>query len=346
MKVKKTPEEISEIILSQLKTGPKTISEISDSVNSNWLTIEKFLKELKEKNLVLEIISSPKMKVYRRYDDLAFYGIPFSKEIRENTHALLCKIAKVWREKVDSPPLKTILQKIAVDLIEESNGEIELPTLHFHYGKTTAVRYEETFEEEGKIFHLTPNQNVLLLRLINEYKKMSSRKAKLFQYKKPGMEFYYIKEKEITEISLWKKSKGDLIKKLETALLKLSSYYPLELKETFKIFDRFIYCSINLLNVNKQEERMEYFKKIKEMFFLVWDAITTEYFLNDSEKWIEPNRRELFLQMKANILNSKLLNIVPRLEDLQSELESINPEDIGRSTSEKSKKLLHFLMEE
>ena len=45
-KIKKTPEQIKEDILNELQNGPKTISEISENMNSNWLTIEKFLNEL------------------------------------------------------------------------------------------------------------------------------------------------------------------------------------------------------------------------------------------------------------------------------------------------------------
>ena len=53
-KTKKTPEEIRSEILAQLKDGPKTIAEISEAVNSNWLTIEKFMNELKAEEKVIE----------------------------------------------------------------------------------------------------------------------------------------------------------------------------------------------------------------------------------------------------------------------------------------------------
>ncbi len=42
-KIKKTPEEIKSEILNQLSNGPLTTTEIGNAINSNWLTIEKFI---------------------------------------------------------------------------------------------------------------------------------------------------------------------------------------------------------------------------------------------------------------------------------------------------------------
>lgn len=342
MKVKKTSRQIKDRILDELKNGPKTIAEISEKIKSNWLTTEKFLKELKDESLVIEVVSSPKMKFYRRTDDVAFYGLPFSKEIRDNNASLLCTIAKKWEEKKGTAPSKTILQKIAVELIEKSNGKItNIPVLRFHYGKTTALRYDEKFEKECKIFNLSSEQNTLLLGLINKYQKMSAHKVQIEQYEKKGMEFYLIKEQEIIN-----NFSSDNIKKLENSLLKFSAYYPSELQEIFPFFDNFIYCSINVLNLNKTKDQEEYLNKLKEIFYLLWDAITTSYFFLDAERWIEQEKKELFNQIKNNIINSKISNISSILEDFKSEVDSINPENIGGKSTEKTKKLFHAILED
>ena len=337
-KIKKTPEEIREAILDKLKNGPKTITEISSLVNSNWITIEQYLKELKDKEKIIEIISSPKMKVYRRTDDLAFYGLPFSKEIRDKTFALLCEIARTWRKQTNSSPPRTILQKVAVELIEESNGEINLPILKFHYGQTTALRYDERCESECKPFILTKKQKESLSKLIEIYKDWSSTKAKMRQYEKPGMNFYKVKEELLEEFR-----KGEMDKIIEK-ILELSINYPSDLEDTYSLFDKFEYCAINILSIEDKTIRRAYSRRIEEIFSLIWDAITTSYFFYEAKKYIEIEKMELFNYIKLNILSSKFSNANPIIDDLKSEVDLIPSEKINLKSSEKSKELLNLLL--
>lgn len=339
---KKTSEEIKSDILSQLKDGPKTTSEIGENINSNWLTVEKFLKELKEKGEVMAIISSQKMKVYRRTDDLTYYGLPFSKEIRDRSSSLLFTIARRWKNETGTYPSRTMLQKVAVELIEDSNEQLrDIPILRFHYGQILAVRYDESFKKDYKILNLTPKQDLALSELINKYKNFSSGKAQLEQYKKESMKFYY--EKEANLIKTFSDKDYDNIEK---SLLKLSVYYPDELKETFELFDKFTYCSVILLNLTDEKEKLEALNKIKEVFYLLWDTITTNCFFYDSERHILEDKKELFNQIKSNVLNSKISNVYSVLEDLKSEVDSINPANLKISDSDKSKEFIHELLED
>jgi len=337
-KIKKTSEEIKNAILNSLKEGPKTITEISEFINSNWITVEEYLKKLKEEREVVEIVSSPKMKVYRRMDDLAFYGLPFSKEIREDTFALLCLIAKMWRENNGKNPPRTILQKVAVEFVEEFRNDFRCPILNFHYGKTLALRYDQKFENECKKLKITQEQKKSLLGLIEEYKDWSSSEAKEKQYKKEGMEFYKTKEELLDLFS------SDKDEEITRKILELSVYYPSELSETYELFDKFEYCSINILNINKKDMKKEYIQKLKEIFSLVWDVITTNAFFHEAEKYIEEDRKELFNYIKNNTMNSKISNVSPILEDLKSEIDSLPLENINLETSDKSKELLNRLL--
>ena len=340
--IKKNPEEIKSEILNQLRSGPKTTTEIGEAINSNWLTIEKFLRELKDQGLVIELVSSPKMKVYRRTDDLAFYGLPFSESIRNKSCSLLFTIADKWQSETKTTPSRTMLQKIAVELIEKSDKQLnEIPILKFHYGQTLAVRYDESFKQEYKLLNLTSEQNILLLSLIEKYRKMSSGRAQIEQYKKEGMEFYYEKEANVI-----KGLCATNLKNIENNLLRLSIYYPVELENTFELFDKFIYCSIVLLNLSNEKDKQESLNKIKETFYLLWDTITTNYFFYDSEKHILPEKKELFNQIKSNILNSKIANLSSVIEDMESEVNSINPEKISKFDLEKSQEFLHELLED
>lgn len=338
---KKTPDEIRSEILSQLGEGPKTIGEIGEAVGSNWLTIEKFLTELKVEGKVIEILSTPKMKVYRRVDDIAFYGLPFSKEIRNKSCSLLFAVANQWKEEKGTIPARTTLQKVAIALIEASGGNLSnIPILRFHYGQTLAVMYNS--EAECKPLALDKNQKECLSKLIEEYHCKKTTYAKSKQYQKQGMELYKEKYENLDKALYFSK---DDPQKIENSLLKLSIFYPIELRNSFPLFDKFIYCSTILLSLKDQEIRKQNLNKIREIFSLVWDAITTEYFFYDSEKYILPDRKELFYRIRDSILNLKIMNLSSLLEDLESEANSINPKEIESPSDKESLEIRKLFVE-
>jgi len=337
---KKSPDEIKSDILTQLNNGPKSIAEISEAIGSNWLTTEKFLNELKEAGIIFEIISTPKMKVYKSIGDLAFYSLPFSEEIRDRSCALLFAIAGEWRKK-GIVPARTMLQKVAIELIEQTEGLKDIPILRFHYGQTLAVRYEPS----AKCTPLTLNESQLkkLSELIKEYAGKLAMYAKSKQYQKPGMELY--KEKyENLERGFFCFNEENF-KNIEKSLLKLSIFYPVELKHSFSLFDKFIYCATILLNLKDKELKKQGFAKIRELFPLIWDAITTEYFLYDAEKFILPAKKELFFQIRDNLINLKLSSISSLILDLESEINSINPIEIEASTDKESLEIRQLFVE-
>lgn len=339
-KVKKTPEEIKSEILNQLSRGPMSTSEIGNAINSNWLTIEKFINELKTEEKVIEIITTAKMKVYGRSDDLAFYGLPFSEDTRKKSAMLLCAIVNEWKKEKGITPSRTLLQKVAVELIEQTDKQLkEIPILRFHYGQTLAIRYEESQISQYEPIKLDSNQMKLLKELVNKYHGKSTNFAKLEQYKKKGMEFYKEKEENLLKVL----AEPDL-KKVEGSLLKMAVFYPIELKNSFPLFDKFVYCNTVILNL-KDNLRKEYIPKIKEIFYLIWDVITTEYFFYDAEKFIHPTKRELFNQIKINTLNPKFSNVLSLVDDLESEVNSINPENIETPMDEESLEIRKILAE-
>ena len=341
-KIKKTPEQIRTEILSQLKNGPKTIGEIGESVGSNWLTIEKFLKELKEEGKIIEVLSTPKMKVYRRVDDIAFYGLPFSEEIRNKSCSLLFAVANKWKEKKGIVPARTTLQKAAVELIEASGGNLSnIPILRFHYGRTLAVMYNPDLKCEP--LKLNSEQEKILVKIICEYNEKPVNYAKSRQYEKKGMELYKEKEENLAKAFFFFNEENK--QRVKKSLFKLSLYYPIELKLSFPLFDKFIYCSTNLLSLKNQEYKKQGFVKIRELFSLLWDLITTEYFFSDAEKHIHPGKRELFYQIRDNILNLKISNLSSLIEDLESEVNSINPEEIEMPMDEESLEIRRVLTE-
>lgn len=338
---RKTPQQIKEEILSSLRKGPLSTNKLSEELGSNWSTINSYVDELKNDGKIRELFSRENLRILIRMDDLAFYGLPFSEEIRRDSSSLLFTIANKWKEENGTNPSKTMLQKIAVELIEKTDKQLsKIPILRFHYGQTLAVSYDESFSKDYGLLKLTPGQESLLLSLIKKYKDMPSSKAQLEQYKKENMKFYF--EKEFGLIKAFSAKNHEEIAK---SLLKLSVYYPNELEGIFSHFEKFIYCSTILLNQKDIKESTETVNRIKEVFYLLWDFITTNCFFYDSEEF-NKDKIELFNQIKTNVLNLKLINLNSVLDDLESEVNSISPEQLKEPISEESREFLHELLED
>jgi len=282
---KKTSKQIRDEIMSQLMEGSKTITEIGDSINSNWLTTEKFLKDLKEDKQVVEVFSSPKMKVYRRTDDPVYYSLPFSKEVRNQNIYLLSKIIKLWKEEKDSYPNKTTIQKIAVEVINDC--KLDLPVLEFHYGRVTCmnVSYEYDLVE---VYDISPPKNsqeiISCIKKISkeeEHTGVSSDERKL-QYENEGMIFYLVKEKLIENFE-------DKEKTIQN-LSELLSNFPMKLEDYYSEFNDFVSTSIALLSIDSNKDNLF---SIKETFFSLWDLLTTALYFKDAGKFILPQKKRI-----------------------------------------------------
>jgi hypothetical protein len=328
---RKTSEEIKGAIILELNKGPKTVSEIAEGIKSNWITTEKFLNELITEKRVIELISALKSKVYGSLSDPAFFNLPLSNKTREKTLSLLKTIQEVWKKETDSPLQKTVLQKLAVKFVEINNLQNDIPVLRFHYGQTLAMRSEENMEI--KLYPLENSQERALKNLIKEYKGYSAKDAKLKQYEKPSMIFYKIKEEAFNNL------RQELNK---NKFFNLLANYPSELSESFTLFDRFIYCAISVLKLKKGKE--DYLIKLKEIFSLVWDCLTTEAYFYDVEKSIAPEKKDLFLQLKSNCINSKVLSVSSALEEIEGEINNLELEEMN--TSDNLSDFVHELFSE
>ena len=318
---RKTPEKIKEKIIFQLNNGPKSISEISDNIDSNWKTTDKFLNELITEERVIELISASKSKVYGSMSDLAWFYLPLAEDIRKKTLSLLYTLNEMWKKETNTIPQKTVLQKLAVKFVESNNLQEEIPVLRFHYGQTLALRFEEGITAEA--YPLDDDKKSNIKELISEYKEYTSKEARLKQYEKDSMKFYEAKEKTFNNFC---SGKEELLKK---GLFNLFSNYPSELSESFKILDKLIYCTISTIKLDKEKE--EYLSRLKETFCLIWDCLTTESYFYDIKQSISPDKEELFIQIKSNYMISKITNISNVVEEIENEINNLEPEEINIS---------------
>lgn len=330
-KERKTPDQIKEEILGELDNGPKSTSEIANNIQSNWITTEKFLSELKEEKKIIELISASKSKIYASLNDLAFFYLPLKEEVRRDTLALLCTIDKIWREESDSSSLsRTKLQKLAVEFVEKNNLQERIPVVRNHYGQTLALRFEGGCT--AKQFPLNQDQRNVLIDLIKKYISISSTDARLMQYEKPEMTFYAKKEKLLNDFS------KNILKNTESNFLDMLAEYPSELLQSFNLFDSGVYCVINALNL---DSKSKYLSNLKEIFSLIWDCLTTEAYFYDIQVKINPEKKELFDQIKSNYLNAKITNVLHVLEELENEINSVEPGPESHNLSESVHKLFN-----
>lgn len=347
-KIKKTPEDIKVKILDQLKNGPKTTAELGDAIGSNWLTIEKFLNELKEQNKVSEVISTPKMRVYRRTDDPVYYSIPFNKKIRTKTLFILSEVEKEWKKEKKSDLSKTALQKLAVDVIKHCN--LNLPILSFHYGLTTCASLDSNNQDILSLIE-EPEDKVAILRCIKEVIRDKNHtgiayQERAYQYKKYDLPFYAAKE-ELTKLFLFhekdKETSKELNLKIKKALLDLSLNYPLKLERFYSDFENFINNSQIILSNQKNE--LQNLEIIKGTLTHLWDKLTTYTSFKDSEQFIEKEDKQLFEQIRDSNLNFKETGYQNHIEELESAALETNPFEINMPQGDSSNEIQKLILE-
>ena len=310
-KERKTPEEIKLAILTELNKGPKSTSELAQIINSNWLTTEKFLSELIQEKRIIELISASKSKVYASVNDPAFFYLPLSEETRDKTASLLKTIYERWKEKTGKIPQKTILQKLAVEFVEQNKLEKEIPIARFHYGQTLTLRYEENVP--CQIWKLNEQQNISLDILINKFSSLNTSQAKNLQYEKPLMRFYRNKENVLKDFS----NKENLKKSLADLLIS----YPSELTESFEMFDRLTFC---IRIAARAEDSEDYLMELREFFSIFWNFLTSEIYFIDLEHFIPEGKKELFFQIKSNYLNMNKNQLKETIKDFENQLIDLN----------------------
>jgi len=349
MAVRKTPQKIKEEILEFLFEGPQSISEIANKIKSNWPTTNKYLEELKGDGKVNEILSTDKMKVYRRTDDPVYYSLPFSKDIRIKTLYILREIQKKWKEERGDDLSKTALQKIAVDVIKEC--DLDLPILEFHYGMTTCASFDPNNQEINR-FIQEPKDKVIILKCIGNVvadKKNHTGiayKERLSQYKRYKMPFYLAKE-ELTKLFILnsnKKSNKEFKDKLQKAILQLSLNYPIRLEKSYPDFERFV-NAVQIILAGENDEESNQLEIIKGTLVQLWDKLTTFTSFNDSEKFIERNRKQLFDQIRDMNYNFKEMDYACYLEELESLAQEVNPFKIKMPESDESKEIQGLIIE-
>jgi len=348
MVVRKKSEQIKKQILDFLFEGPKSINEIKEKLGSNWPTINSYLEKLKEEGKVNEILMTDKMNVYRRTDDPIYYSLPFNKDIRMTTLYILSEVEKKWKKERGTDLSKTALQKLAVDVIK--TGELNLPVLNFHFGMTTCASLDSTNKDIMNLVE-KPKEEKLIIDCIGEVINDKNHtgiayQEREYQYEKYKMPFYLSKEK-LTKLFMAhknNKTNKEFKENLKKALLNLSLNYPIKLEKFYSDFEKFI-GNVQIILSKDDKEDIEGLEIIKGTLTQLWDKITTFTSFQDSEEFIEKDKKQLFEQIKELNYNFKELNYKSYIEELEALIQEINPFEINMPQNEMSNEIQKLILE-
>ncbi len=323
--VKKSREEIIDSILSFLDEKPLSIQQISEKVGSNWTTINEILEQLKTEGRVKDVVATDKIKILKRTDYPVFYGIPIKKEYRDQTLFIASEIVKEWKEKNKGElPLNTILQKVAVEVINKC--KLNLPVLPLHYGLVTAlaIKPEEQINKNYE-WKWYPEKSFIIKAIKEEIPKHKNKalEEEDIQYTNHDLKLFQTK-KEIIKLFKFGLDKTDT-KKLEKNLIRMSLFFPSENLEVYNLFDRYVSsCTILLISKTPKKNLAE----IREAFDILWDLATTEMFLRGAKRFVLGEDIQLFELIKGFHLNSKICTAEERISNLESIARSINPDEL------------------
>jgi hypothetical protein len=334
-KVKKSREEIKRLIITELLKKPLSIQQISKKLSSNWSTIFELLGELKKEGKIREVISTEKIKIYKATDYPVFYSLPIQEKHRKLSLFLFSEIANAWKKKYNTTPPATTIQKVAVDVVKESG--LDIPVLPFHYGLVLPIFSTKDSTPDKHIPENSKEIKSCIEKILPAHTEKAWREE-INQYKKYNMSFFLAKNK----LALAFESQNK--KEIESAILRLSWEFPNDESNSiiFSLFDKFVYCSIILLNWKNYKSDLS---ELKGLYEGIWDLITSNMFLNEAKEYILKEDMPLFEIIRTSTLNSKISPIEEKLLELEPFVNSINPEEIETPMDEESIKIREILTE-
>ncbi len=293
--------------------GPASINDVCSKLNISWATAKSALEEMKEHGEVKEIISNPKIRIFKLTNDPAFFGVPLTKKQKNDALFLFQTIRQEWQKSKKEPLLLTTLQKIAVDTTTKCDSNI--PSAQFHYGKVVPV-----FEAQTPLFEIErPANHAVILTCVREEihsHKNNARGEMDDQYIKYNMPLYQAKQ---SFKDLYRKARNfnkDSINEFEPALVSLLMNWPVQNQDPdmFNLFSEFVKEVHGLIVTKTISDNMD---KVNETFNILWDLVTTDLFFRDLERQINKEKKEIFEYIRSSQILSKKENAEERTNYLK-----------------------------
>lgn len=206
--MKRNVEDVKTRILNSLWLKPFTIQQISKEIDSNWITVGKFVEELKQDGKLKEVISTDKLTLYQKVNEDVYYNLPLTPKDREMFRFIFSTILKKFKEK-EKIPNKTELAKAVVDVVSEA--KLNLPIVWYIYGQIPLM----VSDPQKDYFTSSVPKNHLQIekiadKVISDQEHKSTKELKIEHYEKYKNELYQIKEKLLRELK--NKNKKEVLK--------------------------------------------------------------------------------------------------------------------------------------
>lgn len=302
-------EEVKGKILGILWLKPLTIQQISKEIDSNWLTVEKFVIELKKEGKIKETISTDKLTLYQKVNEDTYYNLPLKDEDRDMFRYIFSAVLKEYKNK-EKIPKKTELAKAVVDVINES--KLNLPVVWYLYGKIPLMITDP--QRDYSTSYIPQNHDIIskiTKKVVNEQKHNNTSELKAEHYLKYANEIYQIKEKLLSELEDLKNE--ERIIELFNDLFVACPIY--EDKEAFFLTDRLIMVvrKLNLLSLLKENKR-------DIMFGLdaLWRFLTLYHFVDSLSKDMRYPKSDLINFHLGSVIETKKYVAKESISNLES----------------------------
>ena len=276
--------EIEGEIVDELRSGPKTTRQISDSLEKNWATVDKYLRYLEGFGRVKSESDTRKRYYLKQKEN--FFDLPLTKDQEE-------KINKIYQIIADTAKVtKTQAQKILFRVNKELN--LNLPIGWYQFGPITVKPYEDKVYESN---HKFSNKDISKIKEITtKYSKLDNFDLENKVYKEENNELYK-KRKELISMS-FEENKD----RINMNLMDFLKLVPIEVKDLTEDFLR----ATLLLGWNA---------KTREIFDDLWKFVAKINFKNSISKHYDYNIDSYFNLQDKEDIHLSIKNLVVSYAD-------------------------------
>ena len=336
--MKRKGEEVKEKILDILWLKPLTIQQISKKIDSNWLTVEKFVIELKREDKIKEVISTDKLTLFQKVNEDTYYNLPLKNEDRDMFKYIFSEVLRKYKNK-GKIPKKTELAKAVVDVVNKS--QLNLPVVWYLYGKIPLMITDP--QRDYSTSYIPQNHEIIIQvakKVVDEQKHNNTSELKAEHYLKYANEIYKIKEELLSKLENFKDEEKiiDLFNELFVAC-------PIyEDKEAFFLTDRLIMVvrKLNLLSLLKENKR-------DIMFALdaLWRFLTLYHFVESLSKDTRYSKIDIINFYLGSVIETKKYTAKESISNLESVyFNNISKIDIGSIKLSPEVQKIREIMEE
>lgn len=312
---KKSSIEVTEKILKAMSSNPGQgllLQDISKKADVSWDSTKKYLESFVKSQIVKEHNEEGK-RYYQIVCPITksntLFSLPLSKEHRAIIKKVYATIKIVWGQITTKPLSKTLVQKIAVDVIEKIDPSV--PRGWYLYGELLVLSFE-TEKDYTEI--LSKKEEITYVKdMCKEYLQYcdASYKIRRHQYEKKENRLYLIKEDLVYYLGY-----SDLNNSAHKIKIRqLLNEFAITIERTdinsimFSIVDDFVSVTLAIFRHSDDETLKKARPIILNVFDAIWALVATYEFYESLKQFYDKEFlkycfSDKFEEVKENALES------------------------------------------